>query len=69
MHILCFQLKDALIPLLKGQPHLEQELTMLFPDHRPPDSYMMDFEEVNLADSSHLPVSLCLKGSETHLPT
>ncbi|XP_071479809.1 GON-4-like protein [Diadema antillarum] len=46
------ELKDALTPLLKGQPHLEQELSMLFPDSRPPENYMMDFEEVSLGNDS-----------------
>ncbi|XP_030832230.1 GON-4-like protein [Strongylocentrotus purpuratus] len=47
-------LKEALIPLLKGQPHLEQELSMLFPDSRPPENYMMDFEEINLTDEKKM---------------
>ncbi|XP_041464459.1 GON-4-like protein isoform X2 [Lytechinus variegatus] len=47
-------LKEALIPLLKGQPHLEQELSMLFPDSRPPENYMMDFEEINLTDDKKM---------------
>ncbi|XP_033111775.1 GON-4-like protein [Anneissia japonica] len=38
------QLKDLLLPLLKGQPHLEQELTGLFPDDKPAENLMPDFE-------------------------
>ncbi|XP_071795345.1 GON-4-like protein isoform X2 [Asterias amurensis] len=44
------ELKENIFPLLKGQPHLEQEFSLLFPDERPPDNYMMDFEEIVLDD-------------------
>ncbi|XP_038071708.1 GON-4-like protein isoform X2 [Patiria miniata] len=43
-------LKESILPLLKGQPHLEQEFSLLFPDERPPDNYMMDFEEIIMDD-------------------
>ncbi|XP_022103004.1 GON-4-like protein [Acanthaster planci] len=39
-------LKESILPLLKGQPHLEQEFSLLFADERPPENYMMDFEEI-----------------------
>ncbi|XP_071952756.1 GON-4-like protein [Antedon mediterranea] len=38
------QLKDVLLPLLKGQPHLEQELSSLFPYDKPAETLMPDFE-------------------------
>ncbi|XP_077868888.1 GON-4-like protein [Saccoglossus kowalevskii] len=40
------ELKSSIIPLLRGQPHLEQELMHLIPDAKPPESYMTDFEEI-----------------------
>ncbi|XP_070542012.1 GON-4-like protein [Ptychodera flava] len=43
-------LQSSVLPLLRGQPHLEQEFMQLIPTARPPDSHMTDFEEINWED-------------------
>ncbi|VDI43633.1 Hypothetical predicted protein [Mytilus galloprovincialis] len=45
------ELREALEPMLKMQPHLLEELSLFFGDERPPDSYMTDYEEITLDDS------------------
>ncbi|XP_060074147.1 GON-4-like protein [Ylistrum balloti] len=45
------ELKVALEPLLKGQIHLLQELSLFFKEERPPESYMTDYEEITLGES------------------
>ncbi|OWF39043.1 GON-4-like protein isoform X2 [Mizuhopecten yessoensis] len=45
------ELKVALEPLLKGQIHLLQELSLFFKDEHPPESYLTDYEEITLGES------------------
>lgn len=45
------QLKSALEPLLKGQIHLLQELSLFFKEEHPPESYLTDYEEITLGES------------------
>ncbi|XP_033750127.1 uncharacterized protein LOC117334553 [Pecten maximus] len=45
------ELKVALEPLLKGQTHLLQELSIFFKEEHPPESYLTDYEEITLGES------------------
>ncbi|XP_041373737.1 uncharacterized protein LOC121386785 [Gigantopelta aegis] len=44
-------LKESVQPLLKGLPYLLDEFSMFFPEDKPPETIMGDYEEVTLNDS------------------
>ncbi|KAK3595161.1 hypothetical protein CHS0354_002761 [Potamilus streckersoni] len=45
------ELQTLIQPLLKGQKHLIEEFSCFFPEEKPLDSYMTDYEDVAIGDS------------------